>query len=112
MANKQKIALCLEYPLALRGGVSVLVEPLLEGLAGRYELVLVSPDTPQDLANSPSGRTIHTHLAWNPDQPSPQTARALARQLADAGVQLAHFHLGGNFGWGNRFPNHSPIAHL
>jgi glycosyltransferase involved in cell wall biosynthesis len=112
MANKEKIALCLEYPLALRGGVSVLVETLLEGLAGRYELVLVSPDTPQDLASSPSGRTIQTHLTWNPDKPSPQTARDLARQLADAGVHLAHFHLGGNFGWGNRFPNHSPMAHL
>jgi glycosyltransferase involved in cell wall biosynthesis len=112
MADRKKVALCLEYPLALRGGVSVLVETLLAGLAGHYDLVLVSPDSGPELAGSDFARHIKQHIFWNPATPSVQTAKQLARQIAAAGVQLAHFHAGGNFGWGNRFPNHSPMAHL
>ncbi|MDB6016925.1 MAG: hypothetical protein JWR19_1414 [Pedosphaera sp.] len=111
MANRKKIALCLEYPLALRGGVSVLVETLMAGLAGDYDLVLVSPDTVENLANSPAKPFIHTHLPWNPATVSRRTSQDLARQLAAAGVQLAHFHFGGNFGWGSRFIGHCPIPY-
>lgn len=107
MAEKKKIALCLEYPLALRGGVSVLVETLLAGLKDRYEVVLVSPDKPGDLV----GRPVSSHIAWEPKAVSPGTSRALARELKERGVALAHFHIGGNYGWGNRFPNRSPIVH-
>jgi glycosyltransferase involved in cell wall biosynthesis len=112
MAQRKKIALCLEYPLALRGGVSVLVEILLRGLRDHYDLVLVSSDTPESLAASSAAPIIAAHLPWNPASISPATSRQLARQFAQAGVQLAHFHFGGNFGWGSRFPGHSPIPYL
>jgi glycosyltransferase involved in cell wall biosynthesis len=111
-APRKKIALCLEYPLALRGGVSVLVEILLSGLKDRYDLVLVSPDTPESLAQSTVASAVSAHLLWNPDKVSRASAQMLARQLAESGVHLAHFHLGGNYGFGNRFPGHCPILHL
>ncbi len=112
MWDRKKIALCLEYPLALRGGVSVLVETLLQGLAGRYDLVLVSPDRSEDLKKADISAVIKTHIAWDPGAVSQTNAKALARRLADERINLAHFHLGGTFGWGNRLPNQSPMAHL
>lgn len=112
MADRKKIALCLEYPLALRGGVSVLVETLLEGLKANYDLILVSPDKPEELASQPAAAWIPGHIEWVPAEVSPKTSRELANELARRGVHLAHFHMGGNFGWGNRFPGHCPIAYL
>ncbi len=111
MAGKTKIALCLEYPLALRGGVSVLVEALIEGLAPHYELVLVSDDTPESLAQSPVAGLVSAHLPWKNESVSHQASQKLAAALAAHGVALAHFHSGGNFGWGNRFPGHSPVPY-
>lgn len=112
MADRKKIALCLEYPLALRGGVSVLVETLLEGLAERYEIVLVSGDAPDQIKTHPASAMIAGHIPWKLSDVSAQTSRALAEELAKRGVQLAHFHAGGNFGWGNRFPGACPIPYL
>lgn len=112
MAERKKIALCLEYPLLLRGGVSVLVETLLRGLQPHYDLVLVSPDKPEELAHHPAAGKINKHVLWNPLDVSPQTSRRLAEELGRSGVLLAHFHFGGVFGWGNRFPGHCPVNYL
>jgi glycosyltransferase involved in cell wall biosynthesis len=109
MAEKTCIALCLEYPLALRGGVSVLVETLIQGLYEKYDIVLVSPDDPKDIQDR-SG--IFRHIHWSSGNASFSSARKLARLIAEQKVQLAHFHMGGNYGWGNRFPGYSPIEHL
>jgi glycosyltransferase involved in cell wall biosynthesis len=108
-----KIALCLEYPIALRGGVSVLVETLLEEFSRRgHEIVLVSNDPPGSLAGSKTGSLIRQHISWQTVKPTRQQSWQLADRLAAAGVDLAHFHFGGNFGFGNRFPFHSPVYHL
>jgi glycosyltransferase involved in cell wall biosynthesis len=112
MAERKKIALCLEYPLSLRGGVSVLVETLLGGLQQQYDLVLVSPDTAEQLDRHPARRWITQHIAWNPATVSPRTSRQLAEALGKSGAKLAHFHLGGVFGWGNRFQGYCPITYL
>ena len=112
MVERKKIALCLEYPLALRGGVSVLVETLLAGLREHYDLILVSPDNREELAGQPAGSFITEHVGWTPSAVSPQTARQLAQELARRGAGLAHFHLGGNYGWGNRVPRYCPIPYL
>lgn len=107
------IALCLEYPIALRGGVSVLVETLIEEFSRRgHAVVLVSGDPPGSLAGSEIGGLVQKHFSWDAGKTARQPARQLAHQLAAAGVELAHFHLGGNFGWGNRFPFCSPIFFL
>ncbi|HZV36282.1 MAG TPA: glycosyltransferase family 4 protein [Verrucomicrobiae bacterium] len=109
MAERKKIALCLEYPLALRGGVSVLVETLLEGLRERYEIVLVSPDNSESLRKQPAGEFISGHIPWTPSAVSAPSSEQLARELARQKVKLAHFHIGGVYGWGNRFLRTCPI---
>jgi glycosyltransferase involved in cell wall biosynthesis len=111
MSMRRTIALCLETPLAMRGGVSVLVETMLPALQERYKLVLVSPDSPGKLEGTPAAGAIAKHLFWDPGAVSRETAQRLAGQLAAEHVDLAHFHLGGNFGWGNRFPGRCPITH-
>jgi glycosyltransferase involved in cell wall biosynthesis len=108
-----RIALCLEYPIAMRGGVSVLVETLLEEFSRRgHEVVLVSNDPPGSLQGSPTGRLIRQHISWQTVKPTRAQSRQLAGELVAAGVGLAHFHLGGNFGFGNRLPFRSPIYFL
>ena len=102
-----KIALGLEYPLTMRGGVSVLVEKLIEGISANYDVVLVSPDP---LGFRPE-RVCH-HVHWDPAAASRRTSRALADTLAGLGVSLAHLHAGGNFGWGSRLPGQSPFPFL
>ena len=108
-----RIALCLEYPIGLRGGVSVLVETLLEELVQRgHQVVLVSEDTPETLRAAAAGKWVAEHFHWNRLNPSAAAAKRLAGQLAGARVELAHFHFGGTYGWGNRFPFRCPISHL
>src|ERR1700722_9915793 len=111
--SKLTIALGLEYPLASRGGVSVLVETLLEEFARRgHRVVLASPDTAETLRASQAGKLVAEHFQWNPQKVSVAASKNLARQLAAARVDVAHFHSGGNFGWGNRFPFRCPIFYL
>jgi len=102
-----KIALGLEYSLALRGGVSVLVEKLIEGISSVHDVVLVSPD---QIGFQHPG--MHSHIRWDPASVSRQTSEHLATQLSEQGVSLAHFHFGGNYGWGIRIPGKSPFSFL
>jgi len=112
-ARLMKIALCLEYPLGLRGGVSVLVETLAEQLAQRgHKIILVSPDAPEILQRTGADKLIDGHIYWNPSKPSRANSRKLAEQLAASGIDVAHFHAGGNYGWGNRLPYRCPIYYL
>ena len=103
------LALGLEYPIALRGGVSVLVEELARGLAGHFRLVLISPDEPAAVRDSALGKVWTEQVRWKPEAPSGRTARARAARLAELGVALAHFHCGGNYGWGMRWLGRCPI---
>ena len=76
MAEKKTVALCLEYPLSLRGGVSVLVETMLPALKEHYRLVLVSPDAPGNLERAPAAGVIARHIFWEPGAVSRETALA------------------------------------
>jgi glycosyltransferase involved in cell wall biosynthesis len=107
-AHRPKIALCLEYPIDLQGGVSVLCAALATHLSSQYEIVLVSPDTRDSFEKSPHRHNFHSWIPWD-GRRAKQEARALADSLSSAGVKLAHFHYGGPFGFGNRFIGHSPI---
>lgn len=107
-----KIAQCLEQPLGLRGGVSIVVETLAMELAQRgHKIILVSPDTPEGLRELKADQFIEQHVFWNGDDHSISGARKLAGQLAASGTDVAHFH-GGTYGWGNRLPFHSPMYFL
>lgn len=106
------IAFCLEYPLAVRGGVSVLVEELIEGLSGDYQIWLVSPDCAETIGAHPVAGILAGHLPFAlhcqpPKRAFHREAVALAGRLKQLGVSLAHFHCGGTFGWGNRWPGTS-----
>jgi len=112
-ARLMKIAQCLEYPLGLRGGVSVVVETLATEFAQRgHKIVLVSPDAPETLRELLSRKIIDQHIHWPAGDYSLTTATKLAQQLKSAGVDVAHFHAGGNYGWGIRFPFYSPVFYL
>lgn len=108
-----KLALCLEYPIGLRGGVSVLVETLLEELVRRrHEVVLVSPDSLETLSRMEAGKLMAKHFYWNSDKIAIASSKKLAHEIFSEKVELAHFHFGGNFGFGNRFPFRCPVYHL
>ena len=111
-AKQPALALCLEYPLFQHGGTEVLVRELLKGLAPHYRLILVSDDD-QTITGHPSliGK-IEAHFHWRSTQASLAASRELARQIAVAGADLAHFHSGGTFGWGARQIHLSPVIHL
>ncbi|MEJ0088404.1 MAG: glycosyltransferase family 4 protein [Limisphaerales bacterium] len=106
-----KIALCLEYPIDQLGGVEVLVSELILGLGQRNQIILVSPDDAASLARSRVAPLVSEHIPFLRGQTSVANARALAEKIAQARPDLAHFHFG-NYGFGNRFPFHSPIFYL
>lgn len=112
MAQKKHLALCLEYPIEQFGGTEILVRQLIYGLAATYTITLVSPDTPASLGKSSVATKIHSHIPWEPAHITVANSQKLARTIADAGVQLAHFHFSGNYGWGNRYWNRCPILFL
>jgi glycosyltransferase involved in cell wall biosynthesis len=106
-----KIALCLEYPLGQFGGTEVLVAELIHGLALRHQVLLVSADSEDSLKKCAAGRLVSGHIPWDPTAISVARSQQLAEQLAQSGVQLAHFHFGGNYALGNRAFNLCPIIH-
>jgi glycosyltransferase involved in cell wall biosynthesis len=107
--NKPRIAHCLEYPIGQFGGTEILVRELVHGLSENYRIILVSADDERSIANSPIRAKLERHVTWNPSAISTSTSAQLAQSLRDAGVQLAHFHFGGNYAWGNRYFNLCPI---
>lgn len=112
-----KVAIFLEYPLASQGGVSVLVRALLQSLGDRIAFVLVSPDAPGALASLPIAGKLAGHVCWpeTKQAPSPEFKRAadgVVKQLVLQEIDLCHFHCGGVFGWGNRWPGCSMPAVL
>jgi glycosyltransferase involved in cell wall biosynthesis len=106
---KPVLAYCLEYPLAMRGGVSVLVEVLIEKMREHFQIVLLSPDTQDSLASHPLAGSIARHIRWDtianpPSGTYKRESRRATQELLDARVAIAHFHCGGVYGWGNRLP--------
>jgi glycosyltransferase involved in cell wall biosynthesis len=106
-----RIALCLEYPIGQFGGTEVLVSELIRGLKNHHEIVLVSPDKLSTL-DLPSLGRLSAHFEWKPQPISEVQSRELAADLAKEKIALAHFHFGGNYGWGNRYWPLCPIMNL
>jgi glycosyltransferase involved in cell wall biosynthesis len=102
----------MEYPLAQLGGVEVLVNALVAGLADRFRIFLVSDDSPESFSASPVAASVAWHFRWNPEiSPEAQTPAMIAAMRA-AGVALAHFHFGGTYCWAARIPGRCPVPHL
>lgn len=107
-----RIALCLEYSIDQHGGTEVLVAELIKGFAKQHQVVLVSPDDAASLARSKVAPFVAGHISFSPVWESVSHARDLAEKIAQARPDLAHFHFGGNYGWGNRVFWKCPIVHL
>ena len=107
-----RIALCLEYPIDQRGGTEVLVSELIKGLAKQHQIILVSPDSKTTLAQSEISPLITEHISFTPVWKSAKPARELAEKIALTKPDLAHFHFGGNYGWGNRVYWKCPVFYL
>jgi glycosyltransferase involved in cell wall biosynthesis len=108
----RRLALCLEYPIDLQGGVSALCRVLARELSAHHEIVLVSADTDESFARSETAAHVRQFIRWDPQMAGSKAARQLADALVSCGVGIAHFHTGGNFGFGSRLPGGSPIPHL
>ena len=106
------IAQCTEYSIRSFGGTEVLVKALIRELGPHCQLVLVSSDDSTTIADSEISSLISAHIPWRPELASPGASRDLARELRRHNVDLAHFHFGGNYGWGNRALNRSPLLHV
>lgn len=105
---RSRIAICTEYGLSLRGGVSVLVEELIRGLGGDFEVWLVSPDSEEEVSSHSVGSLLAGHIQFHlstspPSSEFREQAVGLVRQLQEKKISLVHFHCGGTFGWGNRW---------
>jgi glycosyltransferase involved in cell wall biosynthesis len=99
----------MEYPVAQAGGVEAIVVELVRGLASEFSLVLVSDDNAESLAASGLAPLVAKQFPWRVMQGTSATAKHLAVALNQAGVELAHFHLGGTYAWGSRIARHCPI---
>jgi len=112
-----KVAFALENPLRYGGGVSMVVRTLMEALPDAYRFLLISPDEPASLRQDPLFQRMDKHIPWCPDKNPPhaefyQTTRQVLPQLVLARPDLVHFHSGGVFSWGNRWPGASWPASL
>jgi glycosyltransferase involved in cell wall biosynthesis len=112
MPNTTLIAVTLDYPLLLRGGVGVIVESLLKNLSPQYDVILVSPDESKELHDHPCWQRIREHIPFAHAQLNRERARWLADSLSKRGVALVHFHAGGSMEWGNRRGTKSPMPFL
>ena len=95
------IAQCTEYSIRSFGGTEVLVGELIRRLSPHCKIVLVSNDESDAIRHSDFSSLIAAHIRWRPEIASHAGARELARQLRAQHVDLAHFHFGGNYGWGS-----------
>lgn len=112
LTNPIVIAQCTEYSIKSFGGTEALVAALVRGLSPYYKIVLVSNDDSETIQRSEFSSLIVSHIPWRPKAVSSEAARSLARQLCAHDVALAHFHFGGNYGWGNRVVGKTPISFL
>jgi glycosyltransferase involved in cell wall biosynthesis len=106
------IAQCTEYSIESFGGTETLVAALVRGLSAHCKIVLVSNDESEAIRRSEFSSFLAGHIRWHPDNTLAGAAQNLARALREYDVDLAHFHFGGNFGWGNRLAGQSPISFL
>ena len=112
-----RIAYAIESPLRYGGGVSVLVATLMEAFFGDHEIILISPDRKEDLLHDAVGSRCKKHIRWlcEKNPPSREFSEISSKTLAQviqAKPDLVHFHSGGVFSWGNRWPGASWPADL
>ena len=112
-----RIAYTIESPLRYGGGVSVLVAALIEAYLPNHEVILISSDDSLSIAKDPLGAKLQQHIRWfceknPPSREFTEISRKTLDQVIQAKPDLVHFHSGGVFSWGNRWPGASWPADL
>jgi len=105
-----RIAQCLEAPLDDHGGVEVLVRALIQHLwEERVETLLIVPQEPslEILASFPGIKGV---FIWDHKRHHREECRRLTNWLLSQNADLAHFHLGGTYGWRARSWSGCPIS--
>lgn len=95
----------------------MVVRTLMESLPDPYRFVLISRDARGSLDQDPLAQRIDLHIPWfgKKDAPHPEfyrTRRETLDRLLAIQPDLVHFHSGGVFSWGNRWPGASWPAWL
>lgn len=112
-----RIAYAIESTLRYGGGVSMVVRTLMESLPDSYRFVLISRDAEGSLNTDSLSKRIEVHIPWvgGKDAPHPEFYRARREsldRLVATQPDLVHFHSGGVYSWGNRWPGASWPAFL
>lgn len=105
-----RIAQCLEAPLDDHGGVEVLARALIQHLwEERVETLLIVPQEPSSeiLASFPGIKGV---FVWDHKRIYREECRRLTNWLLSHEADLAHFHLGGTYGWRARSWLGCPIS--
>jgi glycosyltransferase involved in cell wall biosynthesis len=87
----------------------MVIQTLMEGLPEKYRFILVSPDRRGVLNRDPLAERIDAHIHCLPGKGAPHTEfyrmrNDILNQLIETAPDLVHFHSGGVFSWGNRWP--------
>lgn len=107
-----RIALCQEYSACGKGGTEVLVSELATRLSSNHKVILVSEDDATSLERAGLAPFIAEHIPFKRPLTSRSGAIQLAEKIARCKPDIAHFHFGGVYGWGNRLPYHCPTYFL
>src|SRR5206468_4899464 len=68
--------------------------------------------SPATVAQCDVADVIAGQLVFEPEWKSKRAAEDLARRIGATRPDLAHFHFGGNYGWGNRAFGRCPVVPL
>ena len=112
-----RLAFVLGSPLRYGGGVSAVVRTLMQGLPEIHRLILISGDAPGALHGDPLFPRMDMVIPFFEEKGAPdpeffRTRKRILEKLRQARPDLVHFHSGGVYSWGNRWPGASWPAAL
>jgi glycosyltransferase involved in cell wall biosynthesis len=99
----------MEYAFGQTGGQEAVFRILADAIRSEFDLVVVTNDTAESWAKAGFEGSGIRHICWEPHKLSRIRSRGLAQTLLHEKVQLAHFHFGATFSWGNRWFGRCPI---
>lgn len=99
-------------PLLQQGGIEVLVRALIDESVSRDEILLISEDSREDLAESGWLAKVAEHLRVPSGVLSGNWTAALLKWATEQKIDVCHFHMSGTYGWKAWSWNGCPITNL